>query len=43
MRGYRFDIVTLRKIKIIYNKTIQIDDFGILTGEADKDEINKYF
>lgn len=41
LRVHRSYIVPLRKIKTIYNKTIQIDDFVIPIGDTYKDEINK--
>jgi len=41
IRVHRSYIVPLKKVKTIYNKTIQIDDFVIPIGETYKDEINK--
>ncbi|MCW4468627.1 LytTR family DNA-binding domain-containing protein [Flavobacterium sp. MFBS3-15] len=43
LRVHRSYIVPLRKIKTIYNKTIQIEDFVIPIGDTYKDEINKHF
>ncbi|MGQ3087915.1 LytR/AlgR family response regulator transcription factor, partial [Flavobacterium sp.] len=42
LRVHRSYIVPLRKIKTIYNKTIQIDDFVIPIGETYKEEISKF-
>ncbi|MEL1245622.1 LytTR family DNA-binding domain-containing protein [Flavobacterium sp. DGU11] len=42
LRVHRSYIVPLRKVKTIYNKTIQIDDFVIPIGDTYKDEINKH-
>jgi len=42
LRVHRSYIVPLRKIKTIYNKTIQVDDFVIPIGETYKEEISKF-
>lgn len=41
LRVHRSYIIPLRKIKTIYNKTIQIEDFVIPIGETYKDEVNR--
>lgn len=43
VRVHRSYIVPVKKVKTLYNKTIQIEDFVIPIGDTYKDEINKYF
>lgn len=43
VRVHRSYIVPVKKVKSLYNKTIQIEDFVIPIGDTYKDEINKYF
>ncbi len=43
LRVHRSYIVPLRKIRSLYNKTIQIDDFVIPVGDTYKEEISKRF
>ncbi|MHA3786971.1 LytR/AlgR family response regulator transcription factor [Flavobacterium hauense] len=43
VRVHRSYIVPVKKVKSLYNKTIQIEDFVIPIGDTYKEEINKYF
>jgi DNA-binding LytR/AlgR family response regulator len=42
-RVHRSYIIPIKKVKSIYNKTIQIEDFVIPIGDTYKDVIAKYF
>jgi len=42
IRVHRSYIIPIKKVKILYNKTIQIEDFVIPIGETYKDEVNKH-
>ncbi len=43
VRVHRSYIVPVKKVKTLYNKTIQIEEFVIPIGDTYKEEINKYF
>ncbi|MXN91535.1 response regulator [Flavobacterium sp. Sd200] len=43
LRVHRSYIIPVKKVKSIYNKTIQIEDFVIPIGETYKDVVNTYF
>ena len=43
IRVHRSYIIPVKKVKSIYNKTIQIEDFVIPVGDTYKDAVSKYF
>jgi len=43
VRVHRSYIIPVKKVKSIYNKTIQIEDFVIPVGDTYKDIVSKYF
>ena len=43
IRVHRSYIIPIKKVKSLYNKTIQIEDFVIPVGDTYKDAVNKYF
>ena len=43
IRVHRSYIIPVKKVKSIYNKTIQIEDFVIPVGDTYKDAVNKHF
>lgn len=43
LRVHRSYIIPLQKVKSLYNKTIQIEDFVIPVGDTYKDIVGKYF
>jgi len=43
IRVHRSFIVPVNKVKSIYNKTVQVNDFVIPIGDTYKDEVNRYF
>lgn len=43
IRVHRSYIIPVKKVKTLYNKTIQIEEFVIPIGDTYKDEINKHF
>lgn len=42
IRVHRSYIIPIKKVKTLYNKTIQIEDFVIPIGDTYKDEVNKH-
>jgi len=43
IRVHRSYIIPIKKVKTLYNKTIQIEEFVIPIGDTYKDEISKHF
>lgn len=43
LRVHRSYIIPMDKVKSLYNKTIQIEDFVIPVGDTYKDAVSKYF
>lgn len=43
IRVHRSYIIPVKKVKTLYNKTIQIEEFVIPIGDTYKDEISKHF
>ncbi len=43
LRVHRSYIIPIKKVKTIYNKTIQIEDFVIPVGDTYKDVVGKHF
>ena len=43
IRVHRSYIIPIKKVKSLYNKTIQIEDFVIPVGDTYKDIVNKHF
>ncbi|WP_116790544.1 LytR/AlgR family response regulator transcription factor [Flavobacterium psychrotrophum] len=43
LRVHRSYIIPLQKVKSLYNKTIQIEDFVIPVGDTYKDSVARYF
>jgi DNA-binding LytR/AlgR family response regulator len=43
LRVHRSYIIPMQKVKSLYNKTIQIEDFVIPVGDTYKESVSKYF
>ncbi|KGO87975.1 LytTR family transcriptional regulator [Flavobacterium rivuli WB 3.3-2 = DSM 21788] len=43
IRVHRSYIIPVKKVKSLYNKTIQIEDFVIPVGDTYKDSVNRHF